>query len=124
MSKWRSAKAFCSWLGLSPRNKISGRKLLDTRTCKVINRVATTLRLAAQAVGRTNTPLGIFYRRKTAHLGPAKATTAAARKLACLVYHLLKYCSVARYLRKILQDNYDGSLLSVRDKAARSAAGS
>lgn len=91
MSKWRSAKAFCAWLGLCPRNKISGRKLLDTRTCKVVNRVATTLRLAAQSVGRTNTALGIFYRRKKAQLGPAKATTAAARKLACLVYHLLKY---------------------------------
>lgn len=91
MSKWRSAKAFCAWLGLSPRNKISGRKLLDTRTCKVVNRVATTLRLAAQSVGRTNTALGIFYRRKKAQLGPPKATTAAARKLACLVYHLLKY---------------------------------
>jgi transposase len=37
MSKWRSAKAFCSRLGLCPRNKISGRKVLDTRTCKVIN---------------------------------------------------------------------------------------
>src|SRR5467141_33255 len=91
MSKWRSAKAFSAWLGLCPRNKISGRKVLDTRTCKVINRVATTLRLAAQAVGRTDTALGIFYRRKKAHLGPAKATTATARKLACLVYHLLKY---------------------------------
>jgi transposase len=91
MSKWRSAKAFSAWLGLCPRNKISGRKVLDTRTCKVISRVATTLRLAAQAVGRTNTALGIFYRRKKAHLGPAKATTATARKLACLVYHLLKY---------------------------------
>src|SRR6266403_2039324 len=83
MSKWRSAKAFCAWLGLCPRNKISGRK--------VLSRVATTLRLAAQSVGRTNTALGIFYRRKKAHLGPAKATTATARKLACLVYHLLKY---------------------------------
>jgi transposase len=91
MSKWRSAKAFSAWLGLCPRNKISGRKVLDTRTCKVINRVATTLRLAAQSVGRTDTALGIFYRRKRAHLGPAKATTATARKLACLVYHLLKY---------------------------------
>jgi len=90
MSKWRSAKAFCAWLGLCPRNKISGRKVLDTRTCKVINR-ATTLRLAAQSVGRTDTALGIFYRRKKGHLGPAKATTATARKLACLVYHLLKY---------------------------------
>src|SRR6516164_1388280 len=91
MSKWRSAKAFSAWLGLCPRNKISGRKVLDTRTCKVISRVATTLRLAAQSLGRTNTALGLFYRRKRAHLGPAKATTATARKLACLVYHLLKY---------------------------------
>jgi transposase len=91
MSKWRNAKAFCSWLGLCPGNKVSGGKVLDTRTCKVINRVATTLRLAAQSVGRTNTCLGIFYRRKKSHLGPAKATTATARKLACLVYHLLKY---------------------------------
>jgi transposase len=91
MSKWRNAKAFCSWLGLCPGNKISGGKVLDRRSCKVINRVATTLRLAAQAVGRSNSCLGIFYRRKKAHLGPAKATTATARKLACLVYHLLKY---------------------------------
>jgi transposase len=52
---------------------------------------STTLRLAAQSVGRTNTCLGIFYRRKKSHLGPAKATTATARKLACLIYHLLKY---------------------------------
>ena len=91
MSKWRSAKAFSAWLGLCPRNKISGRKVLDTRTCKVVNRVATTLRLAAQCVGQTDTAMGLFYRRKKAHLGPAKATTATARKLACLVYHLLKY---------------------------------
>jgi hypothetical protein len=41
-------------------------------------------------VGRTDA-LWAFYNPKKAHLGPAKATTAAARKLACLVYHLLKY---------------------------------
>ena len=91
MSKWRSAKAFCSWLGLCPGNKISGGKVLDSRTRQVVNRVADALRLAAQSVGRTETCLGIFYRRKQAHLGAPKATTATARKLACLIYHLLKY---------------------------------
>ena len=91
MSKWRSAKAFCSWLGLCPGNKISGGKLLDSRTRQVVNRVADALRLAAQSVGRTETCLGIFYRRKQAHLGAPKATTATARKLACLIYHLLKH---------------------------------
>ena len=90
MSKWRSAKAFCSWLGLCPGNKISGGKLLDSRTRQVVNRVADALRLAAQSAGRTQTCLGIFYRRKQAHLGAPKATTATAHKLACLIYHLLK----------------------------------
>jgi len=91
MSKWRSAKAFCSWLGLCSGNKISGGKLLDSRTRQVVNRVADALRLAAQSAGRTQTCLGIFYRRKQAHLGAPKATTATARKLACLIYHLLKH---------------------------------
>jgi transposase len=91
MGKWRSAKAFCSWLGLCPGNKISGGKVLDSRTRQVVNRVANALRLAAQSVGRTQTSLSIFYRRKQAHLGAPKATTATARKLACLIYHLLKY---------------------------------
>jgi len=90
MSKWRNAKAFCSWLGLCPANKISGGKVLDSRTRQVVNRVADALRLASQSVGRTDTCLGIFYRRKKAHLGAPKATTATARKLACLIYHLLK----------------------------------
>jgi transposase len=82
---------FCSWLGLCPGNKISGGKVLNSRTRQVVNRVADALRLAAQSAGRTETCLGIFYRRKQAHLGAPKATTATARKLACLIYHLLKY---------------------------------
>src|ERR1700751_2342086 len=40
MSKWRSAKAFSAWLGLCPRNKISGRKVLDTRRERRRQRVA------------------------------------------------------------------------------------
>jgi transposase len=77
------AKAFCSWLGLCPGNKISGGKVLDSRTRQVVNRVADAVRLTAQSAGRPETCLGIFYRRKLAHLG--------ARKLACLIYYLLKY---------------------------------
>ena len=71
-------------------SKISGGKVLDSRTRQVVNRVADALRLAAQSAGRTETCLGIFYRRKQAHLGAPKATTATARKLACLIYQLLR----------------------------------
>ena len=91
MSRWRSEKAFCSWLGLCPGNKISGGKVLDSRTAHVVNRVAILLRTIAPSIGKTDTWLGIFHRRMRARLGPAGANTATARKLACLVYHLLKY---------------------------------
>lgn len=91
MSRWRSAKAFCSWLGLCPGAKISGGKVLSRRTRHVVNRAAVLLRIAAMAVGRSDSWLGRFYRRKKAHLGAPKAITATARKMACLIYHMLKY---------------------------------
>src|ERR1051325_8153816 len=91
MSRWRSAKAFCSWLGLNPGNKISGGRVLSSRTPHVVNRVSLRRRPLATAGGRSETWLGIFHRRMKARLGPAGANTATARKLACLIYHLLKY---------------------------------
>ena len=91
MNRWRSAKAFSSWLGLSPGNKISGGKILSSRTMPVANRVSILLRNLGPVVGRTDTWLGIFHRRMKARLGPAGANTATARKLACIIYHLLKY---------------------------------
>jgi transposase len=90
MAKWRHEKAFASWLGLSPNHKVSGQRVLSSRTRRVNNRAASILRLAALAVGKTDTPLGAFYRRKRAQLGAPKAITATARKLACLVYRLIK----------------------------------
>lgn len=77
-------------MGLSPNNKVSGERVLSSRTRKVKNRAATTLRLAALLLGRTDTPLDSFYRRKRAQLGAPKAVTATARKLGCLIYRLIK----------------------------------
>jgi transposase len=90
MSKWRHEKAFASWLGLCPSHKVSGERVISSRSRKVNNRAATTLRLAAMMLGKTDTPLGAFYRRKRAQLGAPKAITATARKLACLIYRLIK----------------------------------
>ncbi len=91
MSCWPSAKAFCAWLGLCPGNKISGGKVLSSRTVRVVNRVAILLRTLAPTLGRTDTWLGSFHRRMKARIGPAAANTATARKLATIVYHLLKH---------------------------------
>ena len=91
LSAWPSAKHFTSWLGLAPSNKISGGKVLSSRTRRSGNRAASLLRLAAVTVGRTDTALGAFYRRLSARVGKAKAVTATARKIAVLFYNALRH---------------------------------
>jgi transposase len=91
LSAWPSAKHFTSWLSLAPRNKISGGKILSSRTRPSGNRAAALLRLAATTVGRTDTALGAFYRRLAARIGKAKAVTATARKIAVLFYNALRH---------------------------------
>ena len=47
MMRWKSQKHFASWLGLSPGNKVSGGKILNSKTKRTTNRAAAALRLAA-----------------------------------------------------------------------------
>lgn len=90
MSRWPTEKHFTSWLTLAPHNKVSGGRLLSSRTQPSANRAAAIFRLAAMNLGRTQTALGAFYRRVAFRIGKAKAVTATARKLAVLVYRTLK----------------------------------
>ncbi len=90
MSRWPTEHHFTSWLTLAPRNKISGGRLLSSRTQPSANRAAGILRMAAMTLGRGSTALGAFYRRLSSRVGKAKAITATARKLAILVYRTLK----------------------------------
>jgi hypothetical protein len=62
-SKFRSASAFASWLGLCPDNDISGGKVLWVGTRKVNNRAAKAFRLAAHTVRDSRSALGDHYRR-------------------------------------------------------------
>lgn len=90
-TRWRTEKHFVSWLGLSPANKISGGKILSSRTRKVVNRAAIAFRIAANTLSRTQTGLGAFCRRLKGRLGAPKAITATARKIAILFYQMLRY---------------------------------
>ena len=90
MSRWRSAAHFTSWLSLAPNNKISGGRLLSSRTQPSANRAAAILRRCAMSLMRTSTALGAFYRRLAARTGKPTAITATARKLALLVYRVLR----------------------------------
>lgn len=90
VAKFPSANHFCSWLGLCPNNKISGGKILSSKTRPGSGRAAQALRLAAQALWKSQSYLGHYYRRMRARHGTPKAITATAHKLARIVYHLLK----------------------------------
>lgn len=90
MSRWPTGSHFVSWLTLAPKNRVSGGKLLRSRTQPSANRAAAMFRMAALTLGRTQTALGAFYRRLAFRIGKAKAITATARKIALLVYRCLK----------------------------------
>jgi hypothetical protein len=73
MSRWKTAQHFTSWLALAPHNKISGGRLLSSKTAPSANRAAVVLRRCAMSRSRTSTALGAFYRRRAARVGKAKA---------------------------------------------------
>ncbi len=89
LGRFPTAKHFASWLGFSPGTKISGGKLLSGRTLPNANRAAQALRLAAAALRTSQSALGAYCRRLCARMDKAKAVTAAAHKLARLIYAML-----------------------------------
>jgi len=91
LSRFPSEKHFASWLGLCPDNRISGGKVLSSRTRRVINRLSDAFRIGATSLERSQSAMGAFYRRMKAKLGAAEAVTATAHKLARIVYRLLRH---------------------------------
>jgi transposase len=89
VSQFRNASAFASWLGLCPEKKVSGGKVLYTKSRRVRSRVATALRMGAHSLHHAKDYLGEFFRRITRKLGKPQAVTATAHKLARIIYHLL-----------------------------------
>jgi len=89
LSGFRNAAAFASWLGLCPGNRVSGGKVLSSRTRSVNHRLAHALRMAAQSLFRSQSWLGQYFRRMRAKLGAPKSITAAAHKLARILFHIL-----------------------------------
>jgi hypothetical protein len=88
-----SENHFVSWLRVSPRTAISGGKPLPKKKPNGTgaNRIAGVLRMAALSLQRSKTALGASFRRKARHKGGAVAVFATARRLAILVYRMLRY---------------------------------
>ena len=104
MSRWKTEKHFASWLTLCPNNKISGGKVLKRATRKSANRARDTLRLCAQSLMGSRSALGAYCRRMCGRLGKPKGITAAAHKLALLVYRMMKF---GRHYVDIGQERYE-----------------
>jgi transposase len=91
MSQWKNEKYFASWLGICPNHKITGGKVKDTRSRKVVNRASNAFRLAARSAGLSHSAMGAFYRRIRSRLGGPIAVCATAHKIAKIFYRMLKY---------------------------------
>ena len=90
ITRFPSSKHFASWLGLCPDNRISGGKILSSKTRNVRCRLANALRMAATTLYRSHSALGDYFRRLRARLGSPAAITAAAHKLARILFAMLR----------------------------------
>jgi transposase len=106
MSMFPTANHFASYLGFAPRNKITGGRIISSRTDRIKNSAAQAFRKLIPSISQTKTALGAFYRRLAPRIGKAQAITATCRKLAVLIYNTLLYgqkyieLGEAKYLQK------------------------
>ena len=92
VSSFPSENHFVSWLRLCPRTPISGGKPLKKRRNTLgSNRIAGALRMGALGLTRSKTALGALFRRTARHKSGAVAVFATARRLAVLVYRMLRF---------------------------------
>lgn len=88
--KFETAKQFTSWLRLAPNNKISGGKLLSSKTPKGSNRLKIAFRNAANVIGGLkDTHLSDFFKRVAYRKGRTVAISATARKLAVIIWNMV-----------------------------------
>lgn len=89
--KFANAKCFCSWLRLSPNNKISGGRVLSSKTEKTKSVLSKAFKDAANAVGlsKKEDTLSYFFRKIAYKKGRGAAIKATAKKIATIVYKMI-----------------------------------
>ena len=92
LSRFPTEKQFVSHATLAPRvPKSGGKPLKRKKRNSASTRVAAALRMAALALRRSPTALGAYYRRLARRIAGDVAVFATARKLAALIYRLLRW---------------------------------
>ncbi|MGO9997168.1 MAG: IS110 family transposase [Acetobacteraceae bacterium] len=120
VSRFPTEKHFASWLRLCPPQDQSNKTKKRRGHRKGTNRVTIALRMCARSLGKTMTPLGLFYRRIRSRIGGLGAVKATAHKLACLVYRMLEYDEeyVVQSMEEYEAKMKAGLLKSLKRKAA------
>lgn len=92
LSRFPSEAQFVSHATLAPRiPKSGGKPIKKKKRNSASTRVANALRMAAQSLRNSDTALGAYYRSTARRKGPGIATFAGARKIATLIYRLLRW---------------------------------
>lgn len=89
LSKFKSENHLASWLGFAPNRKITGGKVISSRTRKKTNPLAKAIRDAANAAANSDSRLGDFARRLAYRKGRMVAINATARKIAVIIYKMV-----------------------------------
>lgn len=93
LSAFKNEKHFVSWMRLSPWLAQSAGKKIKSKKKKFgsSNPAAIALRLGAASLHSSKSALGAYYRKIARQKGGGIAIFATARKLATLVFRMLKY---------------------------------
>jgi transposase len=92
LSRFPSEKQFVKHLRLAPRQAITGGKpIRKGKGRKSSTRAGEALRMAATTLRHSQTALGAYYRRVAANKSANVAVFATARKLATLIYRMLRW---------------------------------
>ena len=92
LSAFTDEGRFVSYLRLAPNISISAGKRVPGKFKAVTStRVCNALRMAATTLRNSKTALGAYYRRISYRKGASVAVFATARKLAQLIYRLVRY---------------------------------
>jgi transposase len=92
LSRFPTEKQFVSHVTLAPHRPMSGGKPLKKKKRSVAStRVANALRMAALSLRHSPSALGAYYRSIARRIGADVAVFATARKLATLIYRLLRW---------------------------------
>ena len=93
LTRFPTEQQFVSHVGLAPHKPISGGKVLKRKRKpgSASARVGAALRMAALTMRHSQTALGGYYRQIARRAGADVAVFATARKLAQLIYRLLRW---------------------------------